>query len=140
MVGHPNVHDLHRVEPEPDEVGGDCPGAVGRTGLQPVVDGDAQRRPSRVAEWASAAASASESAPGARDQDAFDGRQVCQRLDGPSYDRHRCGDHVDNARVDGGKVDMITGKGDDPWTRRTQATGSVISSSMGNLWSTPTRG
>ena len=51
-------------------------------------------------------------ASGAPDQDAFDGRQVCQRLpNGPSYDRHRCGDHVDNARVDGGKVDMITGKG-----------------------------
>ena len=53
--------------------------------------------------------------------------------DGPSYDRHRCGDHVDNACVDGGKVDMITGKGDDPWTRRTQATGSVISSSVGSI-------
>ena len=45
MVGHPNVHDLHRVEPEPDEVGGDCPGAVGRTGLQPVVDGDRPSAP-----------------------------------------------------------------------------------------------
>lgn len=51
-------------------------------------------------------------ASGARDQDAVDGRQVCQRLpDGPSYDRHRRGDHVDNECVDGGKVDMITGKG-----------------------------
>ena len=28
---------------------------------------------------------------------------------------------------------MITGKGDDLWTRRTQATGSVISSSMGSV-------